>query len=83
MAYCGNLNWEHCQYRACNVRVEQQKTLHKSLIIRRSEQVELSYTFDKALVLTVLWFDAYAQEEHGCGRWIKTLPLRRVSTDIK
>ena len=38
-------------------------------IIRSSEQVEISYTFDKALVFgwLDLWLDAYAQKERGCG----------------
>jgi hypothetical protein len=54
MAYCGILNWEYCQYRAFNMRVEQEKTLRTSPIIRGSEQVEISYTFDKAVVFTVL-----------------------------
>ena len=57
------------------MRVERKKIVHTSPIIRGSEHVEISYTFDKDLVFTVLWFDAYAQKEHDCGSSIKTLPF--------
>jgi hypothetical protein len=51
------------------------KTLLTSPIIRESEQVEIPYAFDKALVFTVLRLDAYAQKEHGCGSSVKTIPF--------
>ena len=54
MAYCGILKWEYSQYRAFNMRVERKKIVHTSPIIRGSEHVEISYTFDKDLVFTVL-----------------------------
>jgi hypothetical protein len=41
--------------------------------MRDSEQVEIPYACDKALVFMVLWFDAYAQKEHGCGTSLATL----------
>jgi hypothetical protein len=43
-----------------NMRVEQENTLHTNLIIPVSEQGEISYAFYKALVFTVLRFDANA-----------------------